>query len=290
MSRREEHQVDSGSTPIEGLVSVIVPTKNSARFLRRCLESVRAQTYPDIEVIIVDNGSTDETWRIATELADTVVPGGPERSAQVNQGAALARGEWVYRVDSDFELEPAVVAECVTLARAGHDAIVVHNSPDISAGRLARIRRFEVDMYKFNLDHSAARFVDSALFHRIGGYDEAITAGEDYDFQNRLTRAGARFAFADAEAIHLDEPTRLTPQLLKYYAYGKDVRRFKRANPETRQFAFARPVYLLNWRRFRDQPVLGAQFVAYHLLKFGAGGIGYFVAGASARARRTTTY
>lgn len=269
--------VDAHSAPgrDQPLVSVIVPTKNSEAYLRRCLTSIRAQTYEPIELIVVDNNSTDGTVAIADELADTVIAAGPERSAQVNRGTEAAHGAYVYRVDSDFELEPTVVEECVRVVLDGRDAVVVHNSPDVSAGRLARVRKFEVDMYKYDLGHSAARFVDIELFRRIGGYDETITAGEDYDFQNRLTAAGARIGFVDAEAVHLDEPTNLVPHLRKYYAYGRDMRNFVKANGQTSQLSFVRPTYLRNWRRFAAHPALGLQFLAYHGAKFAAGATGY---------------
>jgi glycosyltransferase involved in cell wall biosynthesis len=278
--RRMHEQRKPREPPVDAisevpLVTVIVPTRNSERFLARCLTSIRNQTYRNIELIVVDNGSTDATVTIAQDYADAVMTAGPERSAQVNRAAEAARGRFIYRVDSDFELAPTVVEECVATALQGHDAVVVHNSPDVAAGRLARIRKFEVDMYKFDLAHSAARFVDAELFRRIGGYDEAITAGEDYDFQNRLTAAGATTGFVDSEATHLDEPTSIFPHLRKYFLYGRDLRNFVELNGQTAQLSFVRSTYVRNWRRFASHPIVGLQFVAYHCAKFAAGAGGY---------------
>jgi glycosyltransferase involved in cell wall biosynthesis len=260
------------------LVSVIVPTRNSARFLTRCLGSIEAQTYPHIELVVVDNHSTDATREIAESFGARIVVAGPERSAQVNRGAEAASGAYVYRVDSDFELEAAVVEQCVEAARRGADAVVVHNSPDPSCGRLARVRKFEVDFYKYDLTHSAARFVRRDLFLAIGGYDEAITAGEDYDLQNRLNETGCTVAFVDAEALHLDEPTSLLPHLRKYYEYGSDFVHFRSKHEDTKQLSFLRPALLRNWRAFVRHPALGAGLVGYHTAKFAAGGAGYFAA------------
>ena len=72
------------------LVSVVVPTRNNARTIRPCLQSVRDQTYPHVELIVVDNDSTDETFDVATELADVALTGGPERSAQRNLGIEVS--------------------------------------------------------------------------------------------------------------------------------------------------------------------------------------------------------
>lgn len=265
-------------TDTRPLVSVIVPTRNSDRFLRRCLTSIAAQTYDRIELIVVDNHSTDETRSIAAEFTGNVLLGGPERSAQVNQGAMAATGEYVYRVDSDFELDSHVVEQCVAAALNGAEAVVVHNSPDPTVGRLARIRKFEVDFYKYELDQSAARFVRRSLFLGLGGYEESITAGEDYDFQNRLNATGQPIAFIDAEATHLDEPTSIVPHLLKYYAYGQDFVHFRAKNEGSKQLAFLRPALLRSWPRFLAHPLLGAGLVAYHTAKFAAGGAGYVMA------------
>lgn len=259
------------------LVSVVVPTRNSSRFLAICLQSVRAQTYPHIELIVVDNNSTDDTVEIAGRYADVVCVAGPERSAQVNHGASISRGEYIYRVDSDFYLPPGVVAECVHHVQHSNAAVVVHNSPDPTVSWLARVRKFEVDMYKYSLAHSAARFVPREVFLALGGLRVDVTAGEDYDFQNRLLKSGIRCDFADSEAMHLDEPVSLLPLLRKYYQYGRDFPNYRCYNKQEsrRQLAFFRREYLSNWLRFVKHPLLALLFLAYHAAKFAVGGAGY---------------
>ena len=261
------------------VVSIIVPTRDSDTHLRRCLESVMRQTYPDIELIVVDNDSQDGTVEVAREYTSMVVRCGPERSAQVNEGVRKATGRWVFRVDSDFILDPKVVAECVECAKGGYRAVVVHNSPDVSVGLLSRVRKFETDMYKGRLEHSAARFVERDLFAEIGGYHPGLTAGEDYDFQNRILSAGVAVGFVSAEALHLGEPAGLAEALRKYYVYGADMRNFVRENPGScrKQLDVVRPEYIANYRAFLREPLVGMLFVGYHLLKFAAGGVGYVV-------------
>jgi len=264
----------------EPLVSIIVPTKNSVKYLDRCLASIKSQSYGSIELIVVDNYSSDSTIRTAWRYADAVYVTGPERSAQVNFGVRRATGTYVFRVDSDFRLDPGVVAECVDLVQAGAEAVVVHNSPDGSVGLLARVRKFEVDMYKYSLDHTAARFLPRDIFLTIGGLREDVTAGEDYDFQNRLRLWGINIAFADAEAVHMDEPKRLAPVLRKYFKYGRDFPRYREYNKEESkvQLAFVRREYVSHWREFVRSPGLGLLFIGYHSVKYGAGALGYLVA------------
>jgi glycosyltransferase involved in cell wall biosynthesis len=272
------------------LVSVIVPTRNSGRFLETCLTSIRQQTYPNIELIVIDNHSTDSTLEIANRYADSVFSAGPERSAQVNRGVELAKGSFVYRVDADFLLDPEVVSECVRLAHGPDTAVIVHNTPDSTVSWIARVRKFEVDMYKYSITHSAARFLPRELFLSLGGLRTDVTSGEDYDFQNRLLRNGIQCVFADSEAVHLDEPSKILPILKKYYKYGQDFPNYRRYNKaeSKRQLAFFRRDYLTHWRNFLLHPVTSSLFLTYHSLKFLAGGTGYLKASLGELLRRAS--
>lgn len=260
------------------LVSIIVPTKNSSQFLVACLDSIKKQTYPNIELIVVDNSSTDDTQTTARKYTHKVLTQGPERSAQVNYGVTQATGEYVYKVDSDFVLDLEVVSQCVAKAHEGFDAVVVHNSPDVRVSWIAKIRKFEVDMYKYDITHSSARFVRKDVYQAIDGFNPAITAGEDYDFQNKLNREGYKTGFVDAEALHLGEPTNFWKHMMKYYDYGKDFVNYRRNNHKEsrRQLGIIRPIYIKNWKQFYRKPILGVAFIVYTLAKFGFGSIGYF--------------
>lgn len=270
------------------LVSVIVPCKNSSATLEVCLQSVAEQTYKNIEIIVVDNFSTDSTPEIAKKYTKHFYQKGPERSAQVNYGVTKASGEYVYKIDSDFVLEPTVVEECMEMVKEGCDAVVVHNSPDVRVSWVAKIRKFEVDMYKYDLDHSSARFVSKVLYEKIGGFDSSITAGEDYDFQNKLNRIGAKTGFIDAEALHLGEPKSMYKHLKKYYDYGKDFVNYKGAATKEEsgtQLGFVRRVYVKNWRKFLKHPIMGTTFAVYHTAKYAAGGAG-LMAGKLAKSKK----
>lgn len=261
------------------LVSIIIPTKNSEKFLGKCLTSVKNQTYNNIEMIVVDNNSTDKTKEIANKFTQKIYNQGPERSAQVNFGVEQAKGEYVYKIDSDFILDNEVVRQCVEKAFVGCDAVVVHNSPDVTVSWIAKIRKFEVDMYKYDITHSSARFVKKDIFQEIGGFNKKITAGEDYDFQNKLNRMGFKTGFIDAEALHLGEPTNFWKHMKKYYDYGKDFVNYASENKKESsvQLGFFRGVYIKNWKKFAIHPVMGIGFVIYNLFKFGFGGVGYLM-------------
>lgn len=259
------------------LVSVIVSTFNSANFLEACLKSIKKQTYKNIELIVVDNNSIDNTKKIAKKFTDKVFNFGPERSAQVNFGVENSSGEYVYKVDSDFVLNYQVIEQCISKTKKSYDAIVVHNSPDVNVSWIARVRKFEVDMYKYDITHSSARFLRKKVFMSIGGFNEKITAGEDYDFQNKLNRGGYKTGFIAAEAVHLGEPKSFWKHMKKYYDYGKNFVVYQAENKKEskKQLGFFRSVYLKNWKKFLKNPGMGVLFIIYSFFKFLFGGAGY---------------
>jgi glycosyltransferase involved in cell wall biosynthesis/uncharacterized membrane protein len=255
----------------EPLVSIIVPTYNSARTLERCLQSVRDQTYPCIEVLVVDNHSTDETPQIAARYA-RLISCGPERSAQLNEGARQARGAYLYRIDGDFELEPGVVADCVQAAVSqGWDALVVANR---SSGDSfwARVRRLERDAYLDDDLMVAARFWKKEIFAAVGGMDTKLVACEDLDLHNRLLAAGYRIGRVSSHEIHLGEAEHLWDYARQSFYYGPSIWRYLRKNPDRglRQSFPIRPAFLRHWRSFREKPTLLAGLLVLKALQYGA--------------------
>jgi len=262
------------------LVSVVVPTFNSERFLERCLRSVREQTYPNVEVIVVDNYSRDKTREIAKKYADLVLLKGGERSAQVNFGVRHARGKYVYRVDSDFVLEPTVVEEAVRKCDIeGVDAVCVHNTSDPTVSFWAKVRKLERDCYADDELNVAARFFRKDVFEVVGGFDENLVAGEDYDFHNRLLESEFRIGRIKAREVHIGEPKTLLEIAKKHYYYGKTLRNFLKKNKGRgmRQLSPVRPSFIRNWKDFVRHPTLTVGFIIYQIVKYAAAGIGFLL-------------
>lgn len=209
---------------VPGRVSVVVPTRDSARTLRQCLASVTAQTHPDIELVVVDNGSRDGTVAIARELADRVEQWGPERSAQRNRGLRVSSGEYLVFLDSDQTLEPAVAAEAVALfatdPRLG--AIVI---PELARGQgfLASCRALEKHVYLGNPHVEAARVFRRDVLERFGGYDERLTGAEDWELPDRVEAARYRIGRTRARVWHEEGAVRIGEAFRKKRYYGRGV-------------------------------------------------------------------
>jgi glycosyltransferase involved in cell wall biosynthesis len=255
------------------LVSVIVPTKNSETTIERCLKSIKEQDYENVEIIVVDNYSTDMTRNIAVKYGAKFYLKGPERSAQVNFGAREARGKYIYRVDSDFVLQPDAVRQAVeSCERYGYDAIVIHNTSDPSVSFWAKIRKFERDCYKNDELNVAARFWRKTVFSAVGGFDENLVAGDDYDFHNRLLEQGFKIGRIKAEEIHIGEPKTLVEVVRKHYYYGKNIHRFIKKNPEKAlwQLSPLRASHVKGFLKFCRDPILLTGFVIYQVARYAA--------------------
>lgn len=223
------------------LVSVIIPTRNSARTLGRCLESVKNQNYKHVEVIVVDCYSKDGTEDIAKKYNATFLLKGPERSSQKNYGAKHAVGELLYFVDSDFVLESDVVGKCVDACRC-FDAVSTVNysvGKSLWGKSIALKERF--------LAHDptiqTVRFIKRKAFFEVGGFDENLVIGEDLDLYARLFERYYRVGSVDAVEWHIGEPETLRDIAGRSFYYGKVVRSYfrKRKGVAVRQLSPFKP-------------------------------------------------
>jgi GT2 family glycosyltransferase len=106
------------------LVSVVLVTWNSAPYLPRCLEGIRHQTHAPVELIAVDNASTDGSADLVQAAGMRVIRNAENRgfSAAVNQAIAVAKGEWIQLINPDCYLEPNYIATLVAaLEEAGNE-------------------------------------------------------------------------------------------------------------------------------------------------------------------------
>ena len=178
-------------------VAVVITTRDEAKHIERCLQSVVAQTYRDFEIVVVDNGSRDETKAIAVRYTHQVFDRGPERSAQRNFGMIeKSRSPYVMYLDADMILGPQCIARCVeTIRKSGSVALHV---PEVILGTafFSAVRRFERGFYDGTVIDGARFFMRDAMV-RVGGFDESMSGPEDWDIDKKLKALGA-IALVDA--------------------------------------------------------------------------------------------
>jgi len=254
------------------LVSVVVPTRNSGRTIEACLVSIRGQTVHGIEVVVVDNGSTDNTVEIARKYADRVQAGGPERSAQRNLGARLATGQYLLFIDSDMVLERNVVAECIEASSPPVYPPVVIPEVTIGEGFWSRCRTLERNCYQGDNLVEAARFFSRTVFQEHGGYDEGLTGPEDWDLSLRASR-GRPPSRIRSKIFHDEGRVRLVALLAKkrYYAASFPAYWRKHGSLTIRQSNIVlRPAFIREWRALVRQPLLAIGLFTLKFLEAGA--------------------
>lgn len=197
----------TGDSALLPLVTIITPTFNSAATLTRTVQSVRNQTYPHLQYIIVDGGSTDGTLDIIRENEDFISTWVSEPDGGIyhamNKGIARARGDIVGIVNSDDMYYPTAIAAAVE-ALASRDAEVAYGNvlfvTKQGDGILHRPKSVikQKDFWHMPISHPGV-FVRREAYIKHGNFDTKYRIAADYDLMLRLFKAGSRF-------VHIDLP------------------------------------------------------------------------------------
>ncbi len=172
-------------------VSVIVTTKNDEVNIQHCLESVKKQDYPlhKIELIVVDNNSTDRTLNRSTRFTDKIFNKGPDRGAQRNLGVKHSAGKYILYLEADMRLSAKVIKECVYKCESSNDIALYIPERSMGKGFGSRLSNFMRSFYDGTCIDSA-RFVRRDKFLEIGGFDEDLTGGQEWDLDRRIKAIG----------------------------------------------------------------------------------------------------
>ncbi len=210
-----------------GLVSVVIPCFDMERFVAEAIESALGQTWPDIEVIVVDDGSTDRSREIIEGYGDRVIARFRDNAGACvarNDGLELARGEFIQFLDADDTLVPDAVERRIAAFAPGVGAVFGDRVHVTAEGRPARWalpphseRVWEsVGMIQYVLFWGMGVFEPlhrRGWVMRVGGFDEALPSSQEPDFHLRLLLAGSRFEYLPGVAgiqRHHAAPTRIS--------------------------------------------------------------------------------
>lgn len=264
------------------LVSVLVHTRNSQRTIREHLDSIKNQSYKNIEIIFVDNNSTDDTVKIARKFTEKIFNYGPERSAQRNFAAKKAKGNYLLVPDSDMIIGKDVVAQCISLIlKDSKIKAIVIPEKSIGYGFWAKCKILERDFYLGVDWMEAARFFDKKIFEVLGGYDEENTGTEDYDLPQRLIRKYGMESTGRIKdfILHDEGEISLIKLLKKKMYYGENLNRYKVDNLiyYKKQASLLRRYGLFSShpKELFKNPVIGLSLFIMKALEFAAGGLGY---------------
>lgn len=207
--------------PIDGLISVLIPTYNAGIYIEKTLQSVLEQTYQNIEIIVVDDGSTDDTEIILKKFDDPRLhyikqtnSGGPAKPRNV--GIAASKGEYIALFDSDDLMLPTKLSTQIEALKATPDAAFccTNFSKIDECGKITTAAFWETNKNFQNLDKSKQdtfgnyyyypnELTNNLLIHnfvatssvlirkdvldKIGGFDESLANADDYDMWLRIS-------------------------------------------------------------------------------------------------------
>jgi succinoglycan biosynthesis protein ExoA len=222
------------------LVSVVVPARNEEQSIGATLAALRAQDHRNLQIIVVDGGSTDRTADVVREHMREdprveLVPN-PRQTipCALNLGLAQARGRWLVRMDAHSTVDPGYVGAAVTRLREGRWGGVGGRKDGIGttpAGRAiaaALGSRFGVGgslyhhgMSEQETDHIPFGAYPTDVVRRLGGWDERLLANEDFEFDHRLRRSGATLLFDPGLTISWRSKQSLGELYRQYLRYGR---------------------------------------------------------------------
>jgi glycosyltransferase involved in cell wall biosynthesis len=184
-------------------VSVVIPTYNRSKMIQRAVQSVLAQSYTDLEVLVIDDGSTDDTADIVKECARNdwrihLIQHSERKGAQAarNTGIRAARGQWIAFLDSDDEWLPESLEVRLRLAKERGLQVVHSDCYVLRAGsaqpELFGLPALQGQVYKELLERPASSFpgllVSKQALARIGPLDETIVSFQEWDTVIRLAQ------------------------------------------------------------------------------------------------------
>ena len=226
-------------------VSVIIPTYNRANLVTYAIDSVLAQTYKNYEIIVIDDGSTDNTFKLLNPYMDRIVYIYQEnkgKSNALNKALMKARGTWIAFLDSDdrwlpekLEWQIQALEKYNPYCGACFTNGTFFGSPSLSESTIFRIsqKNFSEPIgiidkpteYVLNAPHGIyvpTLNVKSELIRQINGFDENMPVAEDTDFIFRLSLV-TKFCFVNIALVFIDRTPKREVGLIETFTQKPDI-------------------------------------------------------------------
>jgi glycosyltransferase involved in cell wall biosynthesis len=194
------------------LISIIIPAYNVSTYIEECIHSAFTQTYPDIEVICIDNNSSDNTWQILEELqqqySQLIIeketnPGAP---AARNKGLTLSKGEWIQFLDADDLLMPDKIKHQVALLHEAKQDVSFIAATCLKRNLEGNEQKITLNkdnpfksLFSTQLGNTCANLWNCYYIKKINGWDESQKSSQEADLMFRLLQI-------KDEVIYDDEP------------------------------------------------------------------------------------
>lgn len=267
-------------------ISVVIPTFNEMDKIGNCLKSLSKQSYKDIEIILVDDCSKDQTVLIAEKTAISLrlslkiikLNKHKERGIARNIGAKKSTGDYLLFIDADMKIGKNVISECIKLVHYNYNIkAVIIPEESFGEGFWAKCKQLEKNCYLGDDRIEAARFFEKKAFWNVGGWDKKMVSGEDWDLTRRV-RSKYKVGRIKSFIYHNEYKLTLWKAIKKKFYYASVSGIYLEKNPLSILsiiFFVFRPAYLKNWRLILADPIHGAGMFFLKGLELIAGFLGY---------------
>jgi glycosyltransferase involved in cell wall biosynthesis len=211
-------------------VSIVIPIFNQAQFLGETFESVLKSTFKPLEVILIDDGSTDDSAEIAfklklenPEIVSVIVQENSGPAKARNEGIKIAKGKYILPLDGDDLIGLTYIENAVKILEERPDVKVVYSEAEKFGDKKGKWKLKPFSLKALSLDNMifVSAFYRKKDWETVGGYDERMTWGwEDWEFWINMLKSGG-------EVLKL-------PETGFYYRIRKNSRR-KSTNKESKQ-------------------------------------------------------
>ncbi len=191
------------------LISVMMPTYNNAKYIKQAIESIYAQNYDNIEIIVVDDGSTDNTKEILQQYKDIKYFYIEHKGISVARNTALenAKGEYIAFLDSDDYWLPNKLNTQMQYFKDHPDCEIVFTKYEnfFEDEKLKTNKRamHEKMMEKFLKQYLPSSIIKKELFEKYGNFDENFSGVEDTEFLYRLLKKGVSISHIIPEVFYI---------------------------------------------------------------------------------------
>lgn len=274
------------ATVKEMMVSVIIPAYNEQDTIQKCLDSVAKQNYKNIEIIVIDDFSSDQTsavvkqWtrKFKRKLRIVRNKRHEERGISRNLGARLSTGDYLLFIDADMQINNRVISDCIKEVRNNHavKAIIIPEE-SLGEGFWAKCKSLEKQCYIGDNRVEAARFFEKKAFWKVGGWDNKMISGEDWDLTRRI-RTYFKVSRVNSYIYHNEYHLTLWKTIKKKFYYASVSGIYLEKNPLsllTIAFFIFRPSFIRNWKLIVADPLHGLGMFFLKAIELSAGGAGF---------------
>lgn len=280
------------TTPDRGseLTTVVIPVLDEEPFIARCLDSVLAQDYAHLEILVVDGGSSDRTLDIIRSYSRTdsridllhnatgTIP------KSLNLALSRARGIWLVRIDAHSTVPSFYVRKAISHLRTNQwggvggrkDGVGVTPSGRAIAAAMGSFFGVGNSTYHHGTERQVVEHIPfgaypTQLLRELRGWNEGLRANEDFELDYRIRLKGLRLLFDPEMRIHWHCRQSVSELFKQYRRYGRGKAHVARLHPESLRLRQVLPsaqvaCWLLALSLFRRRPVLLAGAVGPYLV------------------------